>query len=188
MTATNSNHKHVTKHGVMLDVLGLGVLLTGVSGIGKSEIALGLITREHKLIADDAVHFKNGADGKIIGYCSELLQDYLEVRGLGILNIRAMFGDAAICKQKNLDLIVNMIQLSAEEMKHIDRLNGLHRQCDILGVSFPEVSIPVAPGRNIAILIEGAVRNHVLKQQGYDAGAEFIVRQQAVIERGQDDR
>lgn len=172
----------------MLDVLGLGVLLTGVSGIGKSEIALGLITREHRLIADDAVHFKCDDQGHVVGFCSDVLQDYLEVRGLGILNIRAMFGNDAIRKEKSLDLIVNMIQMSSEELQHIDRLQGMHRQYDILGVSFPEVSIPVAPGRNIAVLIEGAVRNQILKQQGYDAGAEFIARQQKAIERGQHDR
>lgn len=170
-------------HGVFLDVLDLGVLLTGVSGIGKSEIALGLINRGHRLIADDAVLFTRQDNQQVIGSCSPVLQDFLEVRGLGILNIRAMFGDSAIKPSKQLDLIVNIISISSIELQHLDRLNGMHRNYDMLGIDIPEVSIPVAPGRNLSILIEGAVRNQILKAKGYNAGHDFTERQRTFIER-----
>ncbi len=167
----------LTLHGVFMDVAGFGVLLRGASAIGKSELALGLLNHGHRLVADDAVEFKLVAPDTVIGSCPPVLQDFLEVRGLGILNIRVMFGDNAIKDSKRLQLIVNVVAFSDNELKLIDRLHGLYRTDDILGVPIPEVTIPVAPGRNLAVLIETAVRNQVLKHNGYDASQEFITRQ-----------
>lgn len=185
VSSTNhSRQEDITAiHGVFLDVLGMGVLLTGVSGVGKSEIALALINRGHKLVADDSVQFKVNSSNKIIGRCPPVLQDFLEVRGLGILNVRAMFGDTAIKKSKPLQLVVNVINIDSHEMHNIDRLNGMHRVYRIFDIEVPEVSIPVAPGRNLSILVEAAVRNQLLKLTGYNASKEFISNQQQFITR-----
>ncbi len=172
----------LTMHGVFLDVLGVGVLLIGASGIGKSEVGLSLINRGHRLIADDAVLFHLSGTQTLMGSCPELLQDFLEVRGLGILNIRVMFGDTAIKESKRLQLVVKLVAMNDAELQQIDRLYGIYRTRVILNVPIPEVTIPVAPGRNVSILVEGAVRNQVLKNTGYDASQEFINRQNQVME------
>lgn len=164
-----------------MDVSGIGVLLKGKSGIGKSEMALSLINRGHRLIADDAVDIKQVGPETLVGSCPPLLQDFLEVRGVGILNIRVMFGDNAIKDSKRLQLIVNMAIFSEEALSDIDRLHGLYRTEWILGIAVPEVTIPVAPGRNLSVLIEAAVRNQVLKHNGYDASLEFIAKQEQAI-------
>jgi len=167
----------LTLHGVFLDVLGIGVLLQGDSGTGKSELALSLINHGHRLIADDAVEFIQVGDDTIIGRCPEMLQDFLEVRGLGILNIRVMFGDSAIKENKRLQLIVKVAIFSDEELLQIDRLHGMYQIQKIHDVEIPHVTIPIAPGRNISVLIESAVRNQILKNTGYNASNEFIARQ-----------
>ncbi|MBB71955.1 MAG: hypothetical protein CMF50_06105 [Legionellales bacterium] len=177
---SNDNTVSVTKHGVFMDVFGHGVLLTGASGIGKSELALNLINRSHRLIADDAVEFSPINEG-IVGRCPPLLQDFLEVRGLGILNIRVMFGDTAIKDAKRLQLIINIVVMDDEALRSMDRLHGMYSEQTILGVAIPEVTIPVAPGRNLATLVEGAVRNQVLKHTGYNASDEFAKRQQTLM-------
>lgn len=172
----------ITLHGVFVDVLGIGVLLNGRSGIGKSELALGLIDRGHSLVADDSVNFHTHAN-KVFGTCPEILQDFLEVRGLGILNIRAMFGDDAINNEKRLQLIINIIQVNQEELYLIDRLHGMHDEKSIMSINIPEVSIPVAPGRSLAILVESAVKNHLLKLDGYHASQDFAEKHQAFMLR-----
>jgi len=172
----------IAQHGVFIDVDGTGVLLSGQSGIGKSELALGLISRGHRLVADDSVILATESQ-QVIGRCPELLQDFLEVRGLGILNIRAMFGDAAIKEEKTLQLIINIIQVATDELYLIDRLYGMHDQRLILNIEIPEVSIPVAPGRNLAILVEAAVKNHILKTTGYDSSKDFTERHQKFMTR-----
>lgn len=165
-----------TLHGVYMEVLGLGALLTGKSGIGKSELALGLIDRGHHLIADDAIEFTKDNNGHLIGTCPTLLQDFLEIRGIGILNIRAMFGDSAIQKSKRLQLIVKLEHFTEKDLHAIDRLHGMHTSQEILGITVPEVTIPVTFSRNLAILVETAVRNELLKQEGYLAHEEFKTR------------
>lgn len=180
------SNQHLTLHGVFIDVAGVGVLLSGRSGIGKSELALGLINRGHRLVADDSVSFKLEKN-YVVGYCPEILQDFLEVRGLGILNIRAMFGNTAIKAQKKLQLIINILQVNQEELYLIDRLYGMHNTQIILGQSIPEVSIPVAPGRNLAILVEGAVKNHLLKLNGYSASDDFADRHKHYMQRMKND-
>jgi len=170
-----------TLHGVFLEVLGMGVLLTGDPAVGKSELALDLITRGSRLVADDAPEFTRIAPDIISGTCPPLLREFLEVRGLGILNIRAMFGDSSIKRTKYLRLIVHLMRMSAEQIAGMDRLSGAYTNRDVLGVSVPQVTVPVAPGRNLAVLVESAVRNHLLRLKGYDATEVLIERQQQAI-------
>ena len=170
-----------TLHGVFLEVLGMGVLLTGDPAVGKSELALDLITRGNRLVADDAPEFTRIAPDIVSGACPPLLREFLEVRGLGILNIRAMFGDSSIKDQKYLRLIVHLMRMSADQISSMDRLSGTHTNRDVLGVSIPQVTVPVAPGRNLSVLVESAVRNHLLRLKGYDATEVLIERQQQSI-------
>jgi HPr kinase/phosphorylase len=170
----------ITLHGVFMEVLGTGVLITGDSSIGKSELALELLTRGHRLIADDAPEFSRISPDTLLGTCPEMLQDFLEVRGLGILNVRAMFGAGAIKAHRNLRLIVVLQDI--EEATQIDRLHGSKRIRKIQDVNIPEVTLPVGPGRNLAVLLEVAVRNHILNAKGYDASQAFIERQKRRLE------
>lgn len=170
-----------TLHGVFLEVLGMGVLLTGDSAVGKSELALELISRGNRLIADDAPEFSRIAPDIISGTCPKMLREFIEVRGLGILNVRAMFGDSAIKRTKYLRLIVHLERMSDEEIAAMDRLKGSHTTRKVLGLEIPEVRVPVAPGRNMAILVESAVRNHMLKLKGYNAPDSLIARQKQAI-------
>jgi HPr kinase/phosphorylase len=174
--------ERATVHGVFMEVLGMGVLLTGDPAIGKSELALDLINRGQRLIADDAPEFAQVAPETLQGSCPPLLQDFLEVRGLGILNIRAMFGESAVRQSKNLNLIVDLRSLDERELAGIDRLSGTLSTRAILGVAVPEVTMPVAPGRNLAILVEAAVRHQILRIRGYDASNEFVERQGRAVE------
>jgi len=170
-------------HGVFMEVNGLGVLITGESGIGKSELALELITRNHRLIADDAPEFSRVGPETVRGRCPAALQDFLEVRGLGLLDVRAMYGDSAIKQNKDLGLIVRLQRLAAEDLDHLDRVHGSHQQQCVLDIDVPQVSIPVAPGRNLAVLVEAAARNHILLRKGYNAPQAFIERQRKLIEQ-----
>ncbi len=171
-------------HGVFLEVLGMGVLLTGEPAVGKSELALELISRGSRLVADDVPEFSRQAPDILNGSCPPLLRDFLEVRGLGLLNIRSMFGDSAIKRNKYLRLIVHLRRMSEQEIAGIDRLSGSYSTRDVLGVQIPQVTVPVAPGRNLAIMVEAAVRNHMLKLKGYSASEDFIARQQRAIDEG----
>ncbi len=163
-------------HGVFMEVKGIGVLLTGKSSVGKSELALDLLSRGHRLIADDAPEFFRVAADTIRGRCPSLLQDFLEVRGLGILNVRSLFGDSAIKHDKNLRLIIRLKEMSDKDMQQIDRLAGDRSGKVILDVEIPEISIPVAPGRNLSVLVECAASQHILRSKGYHADQYFIRR------------
>jgi HPr kinase/phosphorylase len=169
-------------HGVFMEVLGMGVLLTGDPAIGKSELALELITRGSRLIADDAPEFSRIAPDIIDGVCPPLLQDFLEVRGLGVINIRKMHGDSAIKRNKYLGLIIKLEKMTEQILANVDRLAGTHATTPILGLEIPQVTVPVAPGRNLAILVETAVRNHIMRLKGYDASIDLIERQRRAIE------
>jgi len=174
--------ERTTIHGVLMEVLGMGVLFTGEPGVGKSEVALELITRGHRLIADDAPEFARVAPDTINGTCPPMLRDFLEVRGLGLLNIRALFGESAIKRNKYLRLIINLQRMGRlDNVGELDRLTGSYSTRHVLGLDVPRVTVPVAPGRNIAVLIETAVRNHMLRLKGYDAGEDFIERQRQEI-------
>ena len=152
-------------------------LVTGDSGVGKSELALELLSRGSGLIADDVIELYRIAPETLEGRCPLLLCDFLEVRGLGVLNIRTIFGEAALRPRKNMKLIVHLEKPAGGETQYVDRLPlkpGVH---DILGVSISKVTIPVAAGRNLAVLVEAAVRNHVLQLRGIDSTRDFIARQ-----------
>ncbi len=168
-------------HGVFMEVLGTGVLITGQSSIGKSELALALISRGHRLIADDAPEFTRIGPGILDGRSPDLLKDFIEVRGLGVLNIRDMYGDNSLKRNKDLRLIVHLKRLSETEYAQLDRLHGVRDVRTILGIEIPQVLIPIAPGRNIEVLVEAAVRNHMLRYSGNDATKQFINLQQQAI-------
>lgn len=167
----------ITLHGVFMEVMGTGVLITGESSIGKSELALELITRNHRLVADDAAIFTRIAPNILNGTCPEMLRDFMEVRGLGVLNIRAMYGENAIKQNKYLRLIIRMESMSTEDQQQLDRLYGSRTIRNILEVDVPEIMIPVASGRNLAVMVEAAVRNHILMEHGHNTSEEFIRRQ-----------
>jgi HPr kinase/phosphorylase len=169
-----------TLHGVFLDVLEIGVLITGESSIGKSELALELISRGHGLVADDAVELQQIGPETIQGRCPPLLRDFLEVRGLGVLNIRSIFGETAVRPRKILRLIVHLDSpaAGAEPRDRLATRSGTRR---IVGVEIPTVTLTVAPGRNLAVLVEAAVRNHILITRGIDSTREFIARQEAML-------
>ena len=171
-----------TVHGVFMDVLGLGVLITGESGLGKSELALELITRGHGLVADDVVDFARIAPDTVEGKCPPLLQNLLEVRGLGLLDIKAIFGETSVRRRLRLRLMVQLVRRSAIDEYERLPLEALTEE--VLGLPIRKVVIPVAAGRNLAVLVEAAVRNTVLQLRGVDTVKEFTKRQQAAMRQG----
>jgi HPr kinase/phosphorylase len=173
-----------TLHGVFLDVLEMGVLITGASAIGKSELALELISRGNGLIADDIVEIYRISPETLEGRCPGVLRDFLEVRGIGILNIRTIFGETAVRPRKLLKFIVHLEDHSHDAFSDLDRLQVNATYQEVLGVPIRKVTIPVAAGRNLAVLVEAAVRNFVLNQRGIDSTKEFIERQQKLMEDG----
>lgn len=174
----------VTLHGVFLEVHSIGVLITGTPGSGKSELALELITRGHRLVADDAPEFTLIAPDVLDGTCPEILRDLLEVRGLGVLNVREMFGHTAVKRSKYLRLIVHLRPAGDEaQVDAMTRLTGDVGFREVLEVKIPQITLPVAPGRNLAVLVEAAVRSHMLKSQGIDQARIFMDRQAARLQR-----
>lgn len=172
--------QRVTMHGVFMDVLGVGVLITGESGLGKSELGLELISRNHGLVADDAVEFARIAPNMIEGRCPSLLQNLLEVRGLGLLDIKTIFGETAVRRKMRLNLIVHLVRRKTLE-ENYERL-PLHSQTEeVLGLPIRKVIIPVEAGRNLAVLLEAAVRNTILQLRGIDTLKEFMERQQKAM-------
>ena len=171
-------------HGVFLDVLEMGVLITGASAIGKSELGLELISRGNGLVADDIVELYRISPDTIEARCPEVLRDFLEVRGIGVLNIRTIFGETAVRPRKLLKLIVHLEDHSNEAFSDLDRLKVDATYQEVLGVQIRKVTIPVAAGRNLAVLVEAAVRNFVLNQRGIDSTKEFIDRQQKLMDDG----
>ena len=169
----------VSTHGVFMDVFGMGVLITGESGIGKSELALELVSRGHGLVADDVVELARTAPTTIEGRCPGMLKDYLEVRGLGLLNIRTIFGETAARRKMKLKLIVHLQRNVPGE--DLPRLPLDSQAQEILGIPVRKVCFHVAPGRNLAVLLEAAVRNCILQLRGIDSMSEFINRQQQAV-------
>jgi HPr kinase/phosphorylase len=161
-------------HGVLLDILGLGVLITGESGIGKSECALDLVGRGHRLVADDTVEVKVRGESVLIGSCPELTRHYVEIRGLGLVNVTDLFGVAATRSSKRIELVV---RLERWEMgREYDRLGLTMDSKEFLGVSIPLIRMPVAPGRNVAMLVEVAARNSLLRSRGHHAAQRLAER------------
>lgn len=176
--------ERTSRHGVFMDILGLGVLLTGESGLGKSELGLELISRGHGLVADDVVDLFRVSQSAIEGRCPELLRDLLEVRGIGLLDIKAIFGETAVRRKMRLKLIVHLVRKETLE-RDFERLpyEPLHET--VLGVPVRKAVIAVDAGRNLAVLVEAAVRNTVLQLRGIDTYKEFIKRHRDLMDRGE---
>jgi HPr kinase/phosphorylase len=169
-----------TMHGVLMDVLGVGILITGESGLGKSELGLELISRGHGLVADDVVELARIGPNTIEGHCPKLLANLLEVRGLGLLDIKAIFGETAVRRKMRLRVIVHLVKHSTLEEKY-QRLPLDVLTENVLGVEVRKVVIPVGLGRNIAVLVEAAVRNTILQLRGVDTMGDFVARQTAAM-------
>lgn len=176
----------VTLHGVFMEIMAIGVLLTGSSGVGKSELALGLITRGHRLVADDAPEFRRIAPDIINGTCPRALVDFLEVRGLGIINVRELFGASALKPNKYLKLIINLERMEETRLLDLDRLEGSYATQDVLGVAIPTITLPVAPGRDLGVIVECAASNQILRTSGYNSTLDFIERQRILMEKAKD--
>ena len=161
----------VTRHGVLVEVYGEGILLTGDSGIGKSETAIELLKRGHRLIADDAVEILRVSTNTLIGSAPELIRNYIELRGIGIINVAKLFGMGAVKTENEINLVVNIVHWDNHEV--YDRLGLEEQHTDILGVKVPMNTIPVTPGRNLAVILEVAAMNNRQKKMGYNAAQEF---------------
>lgn len=158
-------------HGVLVDVLGVGVLILGKSGIGKSECALDLVLRGHRLVSDDVVRVRLKMPAVLFGEGSDLLHYHMEIRGLGIINIKHLFGVAAVRERKKIDLVIELVEW--QEGQEYDRLGLEQKKYELLGVSLPLQTLPVGPGRNITTIVEVAARNQLLKEMGYHSAVEF---------------
>lgn len=175
-------------HGVLMDILGLGVLIVGDSGIGKSECALDLVVRGHRLVADDTVEVRRRGEMALLGACPELTRHHMEIRGLGVINIRDLFGVASTRTSKRVELVVQLERW--DPAREYDRLGLDENAYDLLGVKVPLIRMPVAPGRNLAILVEVAARNQLLRSRGLNAARDLAarleqqIRQPELAERG----
>jgi len=172
----------VSMHGVFMDILGLGVLITGESGLGKSELGLELISRGNGLVADDAVDLYRINQTTIEGRCPDLLQNLLEVRGIGLLDIRAIFGETAVWRKMRLKLIVHLVRRETLERDY-ERMPSEPLTQDVAGIPVRKVVIQVVAGRNIAVLVEAAVRNTILQLRGIDTYQDFVDRQRRAMEQ-----
>lgn len=171
----------ITLHASMLDVYGVGVLISGKSGIGKSECALELIERGHRLVADDIVEIKLMSDNTLVGTNAKFVKHHMEIRGLGIINIRDLYGTSSVCEQNQLELITKLEEWDSN--KEYDRLGIDDLSIDILGVTIPQVIIPIRPGRTIATIIEVAATNHRLKQMGHHSAKDFTTNLHRLMAR-----
>ena len=161
----------ITQHGVLMEIYGEGILLIGESGIGKSETAVELLKRGHRLIADDAVEIRKVSGSRLVGTAPKLIRNYIELRGIGIVNVAKLFGVGAVKQENEINLVVNIVPWNTEEV--YDRL-GLEEQfMDVLGVQVPVYTIPVTPGRNLAVILEVAAMNNRQRKMGYNAAVEF---------------
>ncbi len=174
----------VVVHGVFMEIFTIGVLITGDAGAGKSELALELLTRGHRLIADDSPEFTQMTPDIIDGTCPEVLRDCLEVRGLGVLNVRRMFGDTAVKGNKFLRLILHLQHPQPGDEAKTDRLAAKSENARVLDLDIPRIPLPVLPGRNLAVIAEAAARNFMLRMKGYDATSEFLQRHGRMMRNG----
>lgn len=167
------------RHGVLLDAYGIGLLIEGESGVGKSECALDLIVRGHRLVADDLVEVRRTGPEKLLGCAPELLREHMEIRGIGIINVRELFGVAATSGSKEIELCIRLERW--RQAPEVDRLGVDDRTVEILGVSVPHVLLPVSPGRNLATLVETALRVHLLRRRGYNAAQDFVALHERLL-------
>ena len=161
----------ITRHGVLMEVYGEGILLIGESGIGKSEAAVELLKRGHRLIADDAVEIRNVSGHNLVGTAPDLIRNYIELRGIGIVNVAKLFGMGAVKPENRIDMVVNIVPWNTHEV--YDRLGLEDQHMDILGVKVPMYTIPITPGRNLAVILEVAAMNNRQRQMGYNSAKEF---------------
>ena len=164
----------ITQHGVLVEVFGEGVLILGESGIGKSETAIALVERGHRLIADDAVEIKRVSATSLIGKAPEIIRHYVELRGIGIVDVRRLFGMGAVKESEKIDLIINLETWQDDKM--YDRLGLDEQTTNILGIDVPSIVLPVCPGRNLSVVIEVAAMNNRQKKMGFNSAAEFNKR------------
>ena len=163
----------VKEHGVLMEVFGVGMLLTGKSGVGKSETAMELISRGHRLIADDSVIIKDIANA-LYGTAPDIIRYFMELRGIGIINVKSMYGSGSVLNEKKIEIVIQLENW--QQGKEYDRVGDTSAFAEYLGIKIPKLTIPVSPGRNLAIIIEVAARNFRLKSMGYDASQELITR------------
>ena len=173
-----------TRHGVLVDVYGVGIMITGESGVGKSEAALELVKRGHRLVADDVVDIRRVSDMRLVGESPEMVRHFMEIRGIGIIDISTMYGIGAVIRSKSIDMVVHLELW--QEGKEYDRLGLNDEYTDILGVRVRKLVLPIRPGRNVAIVLEVAARNLRLKEQGYNAARELDKRLTERLARGED--
>jgi HPr kinase/phosphorylase len=171
----------ITRHGVLVDVYGVGILITGDSGVGKSEAALELVKRGHRLVADDVVDIRRVNENRLIGESPEMVRHFMEIRGVGIIDITTMYGIGAVIDSKSIDMVIHFEVWQTG--KEYDRLGLDEEYVDILDVKIPRLLLPIRPGRNIAIVLEVAARNQRLKQQGYNAARELDRRLMLRLQR-----
>jgi HPr kinase/phosphorylase len=175
---------HGIIHGVLMDILGLGVLVVGESGIGKSECALDLVVRGHRLVADDAVELRCRSQSFVLGTCPELTRHHMEIRGLGLINVQDLFGVASTRTSKRVELVVQLERW--EPGREYDRLGIDDSHYELLGIRIPMIRMPVAPGRNVAILVEVAARNQLLRTHGHHAARRLVERVNQQLDSGGD--
>ena len=180
----NALAPRITRHGVLVEIYGEGIFINGDSGIGKSETAIELVKRGHRLIADDAVEIKKVSSRELIGSAPEVLRHYIELRGIGVINVAKLFGMGAVKDSANIDLIVNMVPWRDGEA--YDRLGMETHYAEILDVQVPEVTIPITPGRNLAVIFEVAAMNNRQKRMGYNAAVEFTEQMSRFFEAKQE--
>jgi len=161
----------ITRHGVLMEVYGEGVLLIGESGIGKSEAAVELLKRGHRLIADDAVEIRKIAENSLVGSAPDLIRNYIELRGIGIINVAKLFGVGAVKAENEINLVVNIVSWDPQQV--YDRLGLDNQNIELLGVQIPMITIPIKPGRNLAVILEVAAMNNRQKKMGHNAALEF---------------
>lgn len=168
-----------TQHGVFLKIHSYGVLIVGRSGIGKSELALSLIDNGHIFIADDIIEICVDTTQQLMGICPQALSDFLEVRGLGIINVRRLYGDHVILREHPLNMVIRLKEFTTDELNEIDRYQGMHSELEFFKIKVPQVTIPVGMSHNLVVLVETAVRMQQLRQQGYLANEDFSAKLKA---------
>ena len=171
-----------TMHGVLVEIHGEGVLITGESGVGKSEAALELVKRGHRLIADDAVEIKCTGYNKLVGQAPAMIRHYMELRGIGLIDVRTLYGVGAVKRSVNIELVVNLE--TWDEHKEYDRLGLTNLTANILGVDVPSITVPIRPGRNLAVILETAAINNRLKKMGYDAAKALVEQHDRAVDAG----
>ena len=173
----------IRTHGVLVDVFGIGVMITGDSGIGKSEAALELVKRGHRLVADDAVDIRKISDERLVGSSPAMIKDLLELRGIGIIDVKMMYGIGAVSDSADIDMVIHLEEW--DKSKEYERFGSATKTIEFLGNRVERYDMPLRPGRNLAIIVETAAMNHRMKKMGYDAGGDLIDRISAQFEKNE---